>query len=169
MPILKILQYPDPVLKERSDEVGAIDDSVNSSIVDLIDTLKAGPGVGLAAPQLGILKRIIVVDVTPRDVTTKAPGHGLLVIVNPFIVSARGEKFVREGCLSVPEYTANIRRAEEVKVKGLDREGNPLEIEATGFEAVCLQHEIDHLDGILFIDRIESVKSLFKRKVRREV
>ena len=161
---LKILQYPDPVLKQKSAPVATFDPEANSCIVDLIDTLKAGPGVGLAAPQIGVLKRIIVVDVT-----LKSPGHGLFVLVNPVITDSRGMKIVREGCLSIPEYTANIRRAEEVTVRGLDREGKELTIEATGFEAVCLQHEIDHLDGILFIDRIASVKSLFKRKVRREI
>jgi peptide deformylase len=161
---LKILQYPDPVLKQKSLEVNSFNEEVDSFINDLIDTLRASPGVGLAASQLGVLKRIIAVDVSPGS-----PGHGLLVIVNPEIVSTKGMKFVREGCLSVPEYTANIRRAEEVKVSGLDREGKEVMIESAGLEAVCLQHEIDHLEGILFIDRIESVKSLFRRKVIKQV
>jgi peptide deformylase len=160
---LKILQYPDPILKKSSLEVNAIDEEVDTSIIDLVDTLRASPGVGLAAPQLGILKRIIVVDVTPRS-----SGMGLIVLVNPVIVSTKGMKIVREGCLSVPEYTANIRRAEEVTVRGLDRQGKEIQIGSSGFEAVCLQHEIDHLDGILFIDRIDSVKSLFRRKVKEE-
>jgi peptide deformylase len=105
--------------------VATFDAEVNTCIKDLIDTLRAGPGVGLAAPQIGVLKRIIVVDVT-----LKSPGHGLVILVNPVITDSRGMKIVREGCLSVPEYTANIRRAEEVTVEGLDREGKELTIEA---------------------------------------
>jgi peptide deformylase len=162
MAILKILQYPDPALKKVSKEVLDIDDAVRADIRDLVDTMRASPGVGLAAPQLGILKRIIAVDVTPKN-----PAHGLIVLVDPVITSSTGSKTVREGCLSVPEYTANIKRAEEVTIKGFDADGLDLTIESSGFEAVALQHELDHLDGILFIDRIDSIKSLFKRKVKR--
>lgn len=162
MPVLEILKYPDPVLKEVSKKVNPIDDEISSFINDLVDTMKASPGVGLAAPQVGRLLRIITIDVTPRN-----PGHGLIVLINPEVVSISGSKIVREGCLSVPEYTANIKRAEEITVKGLNRDGAEVVIYSTGFEAVALQHELDHLDGVLFMDRIVSMKrDLFKRKIK---
>ncbi len=161
MPPLRILRYPHPLLKEKCSEVGEVDQSIRDFVMDLVETMKASPGVGLAAPQVGRLLRIIVVDVTPKN-----PGHGLITLINPVIVASRGPKTVREGCLSVPEYTANVRRFEEVLVRGLDIEGKTVEMESRGFEAVALQHEIDHLDGILFIDRIASMKrDLFRRKV----
>ncbi|MBI5598723.1 MAG: peptide deformylase [Deltaproteobacteria bacterium] len=161
MPALKILQYPDPVLKEKSLEVTAVSEGLKDLIRDLVDTLRSGPGVGLAAPQVGILKRIIVVDVTSR-----AAGGGLIILINPVITASKGSKTVREGCLSIPEYTADVKRAEDVIVEGLDEEGGAVKIASTGLEAIALQHEIDHLDGVLFIDRIEGVKGLFKRKIR---
>lgn len=126
----------------------------------LVQTMRSSPGVGLAAPQVGRLLRIIAVDVTPKN-----PGHGLVVLVNPLIASARGSRTVREGCLSIPEYTANITRAAEVTVKGLDPRGNEIVLESAGLEAIAFQHEIDHLDGILFLDRISNMKrDLFRRK-----
>ena len=117
------------------------------------------PGV-TAAVQIGVLKRVIAVDVTPRN-----PGHGLIILLTPVRVESRGRRKAREGCLSVPEYTANIKRAKEIALKGLDPEGNEVELASKGFEAVAFQHEIDHLDGILFIDRISSMKrDLVRRK-----
>lgn len=163
MSVLKILQYPDPALKEVCAEVNGIDSKAASFIRDLIDTMRASPGVGLAAPQLGVLLRVITIDVTPKQT-----GHGLITIINPVIVSSKGGRSAREGCLSIPEYTANIRRAEEIAVKGLFYpEEKEAVIESTGLEAVALQHEIDHLDGILFIDRIVNMKrDLFKRRIK---
>lgn len=158
----EILTYPDPALKEVSAEVASINGDILSFIDGLIETMKASPGVGLAAPQVGRRLRIIAIDVTPRN-----PGHGLVALINPVIVSSKGSRTVREGCLSIPEYTANVRRAEEVAVRGLDRKGSELVIESSGFEAVAFQHEIDHLDGILFIDRITNMKrDLFHRKIK---
>jgi len=162
MAILEIIKYPDERLKTKSAAVETIDDSTLSFIGDLVETMRASPGVGLAAVQLGRLIRVIAVDVTPRN-----PGHGLIVLINPEITGSSGAKVGREGCLSVPEYTANITRATGITVKGLGTDGEETVIEAEGFEAVALQHEIDHLDGILFIDRIASMKrDLFKRKIK---
>ncbi len=160
MAILDIIIYPDPVLKERSEEVTEFTPEVNGFIDDLVETMTASPGVGLAAVQVGVKKRIVAIDVTPKN-----PGHGLLVLVNPVLGATSGYKTVREGCLSVPQFTANIRRATEVTVEALDRDGNEIEITSEGFEAIAIQHELDHLDGILFIDRIANMKrDLFKRK-----
>lgn len=162
MSVLEILKYPDPILKEVSAPVPRIDEDVSSFIRDLVETMQASPGVGLAAPQLGVLRRIITVDVTPKH-----PGAGLIVLVNPEITSMAGHSVGREGCLSVPEYTANIRRASEITVRGMAPGGGEIQVQSSGFEAIALQHEIDHLDGILFIDRITNMKrDLFKRKVR---
>ncbi len=174
MPIKKILIYPDERLKEVSATVDEITDEVRSDITDLVDTLKSSPGVGLAAPQINILKRIIAVNIT--DVYNKSVEksskfakknscHGLVILINPVITKMDGEKIVREGCLSVPDYTANVKRAKIVTVTGLNPDGESIEIETRGFEAVCFQHEIDHLDGLLFLDRIVSTKhDLFRRK-----
>lgn len=162
MAIKKILKYPNPGLTKKSLECGSVGEQEAGLIKDLIDTMRASPGVGLAAPQIGTLLRAIVVDVTPRN-----PGHGLLVLIDPVIIERKGEELVREGCLSIPEYTADIRRSTEVTVSALDSGGKATVIHSRDFEAVALQHEIDHLDGILFIDRIESIRSLFKRGLKK--
>lgn len=159
----EIRLYPDPALKEVSKEVLSIDADVAGFIEGLVQTMRSSPGVGLAAPQVGRPLRIIAVDVTPRD-----PGHGLVVLVNPVMIESRGSRTMREGCLSVPEYTADITRASEVTLRGLDPKGGEITIESSGLEAVAFQHEIDHLDGILFIDRITNMKrDLFRRKARQ--
>lgn len=158
----EILLYPDPLLKEVSREVPSIDDEISSFIDGLVMTMRATPGVGLAAPQVGKLLRIIAVDVTPKN-----PGHGLVVLINPVIIATKGSRTVREGCLSIPEYTANITRAAEVTIKGLDPAGSDVVLESSGLEAIAFQHETDHLDGILFLDRISNMKrDLFRRKTR---
>jgi len=169
MAILPILKFPDPLLKERSAPVTGVDDGVSSVIVDLLDTMRASPGgVGIAAPQLGILKRIVVVDVSAHRRGGQEQNHGLLVLVNPEILARGGKQLVREGCMSVPDYTANVQRAQWVLVDALDRDGKQTILEAIGFEAVAIQHEMDHLDGILFLDRVVSVKTdLFRRKKYR--
>lgn len=155
--------YPDQLLKEVCREVSSIDDETAAFIDGLVRTMRSSPGVGLAAPQIGRLVRIIAVDVTPKN-----PGHGLVVLVNPAIISSKGTRTVREGCLSIPEYTANITRAAEVTISGLDPKGADVVIDATGLEAIAFQHEIDHLDGILFLDRISNMKrDLFRRKTGR--
>jgi peptide deformylase len=161
MSILKILIYPNPMLKEVSSPVERIDAEASSFIDDLVETMEASPGVGLAAVQIGRLERIIAIDVGPKH-----PNNGLVVLVNPVIVSSQGKRRAREGCLSVPEFTADITRAARVRVKGLGPDGTERVIDSEGFEATALAHEIDHLDGILFMDRITNMKrDLFKRKI----
>lgn len=162
MPPFEIIKYPDPLLKQVSREVAGIDGEVTAFIDGLVATLRFLPGVGLAAPQVGVPVRIIAIDVTPRN-----PGHGLIVLLNPVITASKGCKTAREGCLSIPDYTANIQRAAEVTVKGIDLEGQEAEYSTIGLEAVAVQHEIDHLDGILFLDRIANMKrDLFRRKIK---
>lgn len=166
MAIRPILKFPDPLLKEKSAPVAEVDAAVSSVIDDLVETMRASPGgVGIAAPQVGVLKRIIVVDVSAHRRGGQEANHGLLVLVNPEILARGGKQLVREGCMSVPDYTANVQRAQWVLVDALDREGRQLILEAIGFEAVAIQHEMDHLDGILFLDRVASIKTdLFRRK-----
>jgi peptide deformylase len=165
MAVRPVLLYPDPRLKTPCAPVGEIDELACAAACDLWDTMNAGPPrtVGIAAPQIGAMQRIIVVD-TSRN--PKYPdGHGLLVLVNPSIAASEGEQLFREGCLSLPDYTANILRRRRVTVQAQQLDGSAVKIEADGFEAVVLQHEIDHIDGILFLDRVANVKTdLFQRK-----
>ncbi|MDH3383062.1 MAG: peptide deformylase [Deltaproteobacteria bacterium] len=166
MAILPILQFPDPRLKETSPPVTGVTADVSAFIDDLLETMRASPGcVGIAAPQVGMASRIIVVDVSAHRRGGEEENHGLLVLVNPEILAMGGKQLVREGCMSVPDYTANVQRAQWVLVDALDREGKQTILEAIGFEAVAIQHEVDHLDGYLFLDRVSSIKTdLFRRK-----
>ena len=167
MAVRPVLLYPDPRLKMVCPPVDAITDEVRAVVQDLLDTMDAGPPrtVGIAAPQIGAMTRIAIVD-TARNPKHMA-GHGFLALVNPQIVAQHGEQFFREGCLSLPDYTANIRRAQSLTVEALGLDGETRRIDAEGFEAVVLQHEIDHLDGVLFLDRVSNVKTdLFRRKAR---
>lgn len=160
-----ILRYPHPVLKKFCRRVEAIDDTIRELITDLVDTMEAGPGsVGVAAPQIGVTLRVCVVDVT-KNRHGKENNHGRLLMVNPEITARTGSAFMREGCMSVPDYTGDVERATEVTVRFADPDGTEREITASGFEAVAIQHEMDHLDGVLFLDRIVSIKTgLFRRK-----
>lgn len=169
MAILPILTFPDPVLKEKSAPVVRITPELSAAIDDLLDTMRASPGgVGISAPQVGLLRRIVVVDVSAHRRGGQEENHGLLVLVNPEILARGGRQIVREGCMSIPDYTANIERAQWVLVDALDREGKQVILESVGFEAVAIQHEVDHLDGILFLDRVASLKTdLFRRKKYR--
>lgn len=166
MAILPILQFPDPRLKERSEPVTGVTAEVSAFIEDLLETMRASPGcVGIAAPQVGFHRRIVAVDVSRHRRGGQEENHGLLVLVNPEILARGGRQLVREGCMSVPDYTANVQRAQWVLVDAVDREGKQVILEALGFEAVAIQHEVDHLDGYLFLDRVSSVKTdLFRRK-----
>ncbi|GAB4364929.1 MAG: peptide deformylase [Deltaproteobacteria bacterium] len=166
MAVLPILQFPDPRLKEKCSPVETITPEISAAIDDLLDTMRASPGcVGIAAPQVGILKRILAVDVSEHRRGKREENHGLLVLVNPEILARGGRQMVREGCMSVPDYTANVQRAQWVLVDALDRTGKQVILEAVGFEAVAIQHEADHLDGYLFLDRVFSIKTdLFRRK-----
>ncbi|ABA89772.1 polypeptide formylmethionine deformylase [Syntrophotalea carbinolica DSM 2380] len=167
MAVKDILLYPHPALKEICTPVTQCDENVDSLIQDLIDTMvAAGHSVGVAAPQIGITRRVVVVDVSHSKLGRKE-NHGLIVMINPEILEQEGRTASREGCMSVPDYTGNVTRAESVVVQYLDRSGNKQVIRATGFEAIALQHEIDHLDGLLFLDRVSSLKTdLFRRKKR---
>ncbi len=161
---MKILTYPDPVLKEAAEPVTNIDEALQKTIDQMLETMYAAPGIGLAANQVGMLKRVIVFDGSPGE-DEKSP----LVLINPEIVAGEGSIKWDEACLSVPDYTAEVMRKSRIHVKGLDRDGKPLDLEADNLLAVCLQHEIDHLDGILFIDRISSLKrALYKKKLKKK-
>jgi len=164
MAILKILTYPDKFLKNKTVPVETIDEETQTLIEDMADTMYEAPGVGLAATQVGSNKSIIVYDPTADQ--EQRPYQ---VLINPEIVSTEGEVLSEnEGCLSVPEFRADVKRAAFALVKGQDREGNPVQIEAEGLLSVILQHEIDHLNGILFIDRISALKrEMYKRKVKK--
>ena len=166
MAILPILQFPDPGLKEKSPPVTGVTTEVSAFIDDLLETMRVSPGcIGIAAPQVGMLSRIIVVDVSGHRRGGQEENHGLLVLVNPEILARGGKQLVREGCMSVPDYTANVQRAQWILVDALDREGKQIILEAVGFESIAIQHEVDHLDGYLFLDRVSSVKTdIFRRR-----
>lgn len=160
MAVLEIKTYPEKVLKEKALPVENIDGQIQRLIDDMIETMYAAPGIGLAAPQVGVSKRIIVLDVSVRE-EEKMP---LIVIINPEIVNYEGETDSEEGCLSLSGYTTTVKRAEKVLVRGLNREGMPVEIEGEGLLSRALQHEIDHINGTLLIDRISSIKREFFKK-----
>lgn len=165
MAVRSIRVYPDPILKQAAEVVEEVDDSVVAVIQDLVDTMvEAGHSVGVAAPQIGVLRRVAVVDVS-KSRLGKDNSHGLLEMVNPQIMEKSGSRVMREGCMSVPDYTGNVTRAEQIVVEFMDRSGRLRVIEASGFEAVAIQHELDHLDGLLFLDRVSSLKTdLYRRK-----
>lgn len=164
MAVLEILTYPDERLRQLSEPVTQFDAGLQARIDDLEATRLAGPGaVGIAAPQVGWFERVLIVDVSGRK---KTEAHGHLILVNPEITEWDGFAMGREGCLSVPDYTGNVVRAERIHLEALDREGNPLSFDMEGFEARAIQHELDHLDGLLFLDRLVSRRQdLFQRKV----
>jgi peptide deformylase len=168
MPSQKILTFPHPLLKKHSHKVEVVDAQIQGLITDLIDTMKEGPGsVGVAAPQIGVSLCACVVDVSGSR-HGKDNNHGLLVMLNPEILSSSGSSIMREGCMSVPDYTGDVERATLITVKYMNQRGEIQTVEASGFEAVAIQHEMDHLDGILFLDRILSLKTgLFRRKSYR--
>jgi peptide deformylase len=164
MTVRDVRIYPDPVLKQVASAVIEVDDDARALASDLIDTMRAHDRcVGLAANQIGSLRRCIVVDVS--DHVKAHSRNGLVVLFDPQIVSASGAEIGREGCLSLPDLTANVRRATDVVVGGTTPDGVVRRITADAFEARALQHEIDHLDGILFLDRVASLKTdVFRRK-----
>lgn len=161
--ILNIYRYPDPVLRSKAQPVENIDGNLQELIDSMAETMYKAPGIGLAAPQVGESIRLVVYDVSPQE-----DSNGINVIVNPEIVSSEGSIIYEEACLSVYDYSADVTRSEKICVTALDRDGNPVEIEAEGLHAVCLQHEIDHLNGILFIDHISTIKrSLYKKRLKK--
>jgi peptide deformylase len=164
MPIRPIVLFPHPVLKRVCDPADPADPLAQAVAGDLLETLDSAPGVGIAAPQIGQPLRIVVVDAT-RSLRHSASAQDRFVLFNPQIVHHEGELLFREGCLSIPEYTGNVRRAASITIRAMDQHGQPVEINSKGFEAVVFQHELDHLDGVLFLDRIADLKTdLFRRK-----
>ncbi|GAB4263034.1 MAG: peptide deformylase [Deferrisomatales bacterium] len=165
MAVLEILQFPHPVLRRRAKEVETVDERIHRLAQDMTETMYRAPGIGLAAPQVGVPDRLIVVDLSAGESPEQR-----LVIVNPEIVCKEGSVQVEEGCLSVPDLRETVTRCHRVVVKGLDLEGRPIEVEGEDLMAVALQHEIDHLDGVLFIDHLSQLKRsryVAKRKKAR--
>lgn len=160
MSVLKILTYPDPILRKKANPVEVIDGRIEKLVEDMAETMYAAPGIGLAAPQVGESLRVITLDATREE-------KGLIVLINPEIISSEGECAEEEGCLSIPDFKEAIPRKKKILVKGLDTSGKERQIPAEGLLAIGFQHEIDHLDGILIIDRISRLKrDFFKKKLR---
>jgi peptide deformylase len=161
--IMKIYKFPEPVLREQAEPVENIDEELQKLIEAMGETMYAAPGIGLAANQVGEPIQLLVYDLTPRD-----KGRNLCVLMNPEIIEAEGEIIYDEACLSVIDFSAEVKRHAMVKVRGFDRHGKPVDVEAEGLMAICLQHEIDHLNGKLFIDHISSLKrALYKRRLQK--
>lgn len=153
MAVLDIRFLPDPVLRQKAKRVRSVDSLIHKLIDDMIETMHACSGVGLAAPQVGVSLKVAVIEV---------PGEEVITLINPEVIRRKGERIVEEGCLSVPGYKGEIKRSEMVKVKGLDRNGKEIRLKAEGLLAQALEHEIDHLNGILYIDHLESPDKLQK-------
>ena len=164
MSVREILTIPHPLLKQVAEPVDDFTPKIQSILTDLSDTTDSSPGFALAAPQIGEMIRAICVDATQAKRETKTP-NGKILLVNPEIIETGEAEINREGCLSIPGYTGDIKRYQYIKLKGITPRGEEKTITSRGWEAVALQHEIDHLDGILFLDRVVSIKNdLFKRK-----
>jgi len=161
--LLEILTIPDPRLKHISEPVEHFDDELRAFIQDLEETMRAAPGgIGIAAPQVARFQRIVLLDLSSKP---KVKNHGRMVLINPEITHWDGMVKGREGCMSVPDYTGNVIRAERITFNAFDEFGNSRQFECEGFEARAVQHEVDHLDGLLFIDRLVSRRTdLFERK-----
>jgi len=154
MAVLQIRTLPDPLLRHKTKRVTKIDKSIQKLVDDMIDTLRADPNrAGLAAPQVGVLLRVAVIEL---------PEQELITLINPEIIKREGERIVQEGCLSIPGYFGEIKRAVTVKVKAKDRDGKEFRLKAEGLLAQALEQEIEHLDGILYIDHLESQEKLFE-------
>lgn len=163
MPVAKILVYPDPVLRAKAKDIANIDGRVVRLADDMAETMYAAPGVGLAAPQVGVSERLIVVDVKHSEGEKE-----LITLINPEIVEAEGKVIGEEGCLSLPGVNEKVARAERVLVRGYDLKEQQRQIEAEGLLAIALQHEIDHLDGVLLFDRLSRLKrEIIQRKMRK--
>jgi peptide deformylase len=162
MAILTIVTFPDPILSKKAQKVGDVNGDVKNLMEDMLETMYSAPGVGLAAPQVGVDKRIIVVDAGGEE--KREP----ILLADPEIVSCEGELVYEEGCLSLPEFREKITRNEKVCVRGINEKGKEAVYDAEGLLAVVFQHEIDHLDGILLINRVSGLKrDIYKRKVRK--
>ncbi len=159
---LKILEFPDPRLRTKATAVETVDDSLRALIGDMFETMYAAPGIGLAATQVDVHKRLLVADVSVDKDDPR-------VLINPEILEKDGVTVTDEGCLSVPGYYEEVERAEHVKVRFLDREGTACELDTEGLLAVCIQHEVDHLDGKLFVDYLsEAKRQRIRKKLEKE-
>jgi peptide deformylase len=159
MAVLHILHYPDPRLRIKAEPVGQVDDSVRRLVDDMLETMYDAPGIGLAAPQVYVSKRLIVIDISE---TRDAP----LCLINPVIVERSGSEVMEEGCLSVPGVYDTVERAAAIRVQALDRDGRSYEMKADGLLAVCIQHEMDHLEGKLFVDYLTEMK---RQRIRKKL
>lgn len=159
MAILRILEFPDPRLRKKADPVADVNDELRVLINDMFETMYAAPGIGLAATQVDVHKRLLVADVSPEKDDPQ-------VLINPEILAKDGVAVTEEGCLSVPGYFEEVERAEHIRVRYLDRDGNPAEKDAKGLLAVCIQHEIDHLNGKLFVDYLSEAK---RQQIRKKL
>lgn len=159
MALLKILEYPDPRLRTRARPVQAVDATIRRLVADMLETMYAAPGVGLAATQVDVHLRVVVMDISEHK---DAP----LALINPEILEREGSAIGDEGCLSVPGYTEEVQRAEKIRVRALDRDGKPFELVAEGLLAVCIQHELDHLEGKLFVDYLSELK---RQRIRKKL
>ncbi len=159
MALRDILHFPDPRLRLRASPVAVVDQPIRALVDDMFETMYAAPGIGLAATQINVQKRIIVVDVSEDQ-------SNPFCLINPEILGKDGEEEMDEGCLSVPGFYETVRRAERVRIRALNRDGQPFELEADGLLAVCIQHEIDHLDGKLFVDYISTLK---RNRIRKKL
>lgn len=162
MPLLNILHFPDERLRTIAKPVEIVDERIRDLIGDMLETMYAAPGIGLAATQVNIHERLLVIDISEEKNQPQ-------VFINPEITDRGGEQEIDEGCLSVPGYYESVRRADHIHVRALNREGQPFEIDAEGLLAVCLQHEIDHLDGKLFVDYLSQLKRVrIKKKMEKQ-
>ncbi len=162
MAVMEILVFPDPRLRNKAHPVAAVDDNVRATVDAMFETMYAAPGIGLAATQVNVAERIVVIDVSEEK-------DQPLALINPEILERDGVEETDEGCLSVPGFYETVQRAERVKVRALDRDGQPFELEADGILAVCIQHELDHLEGKLFVDYLSEMKrSRIRKKLEKE-
>ena len=162
MTTLNILHFPDPRLRTVAKPVEKVDDSIRQLADDMLETMYAAPGIGLAATQVNVDKRIVVIDISEEK-------NQPLCLINPEILELDGVEEMDEGCLSVPGVYERVQRAEKVRIRALDRDGQPVELQADGLLAVCIQHEIDHLDGKLFVDYLSQLKrTRIRRKLEKE-
>ena len=159
MAILRILEFPDPRLRKKAAPVEVVDDALRQLIGDMLETMYAAPGIGLAATQVDVHRRLLVADVSQEKDEAQ-------VLINPEILEKNGSAITEEGCLSVPGYYAEVARAEHILVRYLDRDGNQQERQLEGLLAVCVQHEVDHLDGRLFVDYLSEVK---RQRIRKRL
>ncbi len=159
MTILNILHFPDPRLRRHAQPVERVDDEIHRLVDDMFETMYQAPGIGLAATQVNVAKRVVVIDISEDH-------NQPMCLINPEILGREGVEEMEEGCLSVPGYYELVQRAEKIRVKALDREGQPFELDVDGLLAVCIQHEVDHLDGKLFVDYLSHLK---RQRIRKKL